>query len=254
MAGGKAANLERLREWTRVPRFIVVTRAEVKKFAIDGVIEKLEIAGVGPPFAVRSSANLEDSENASFAGQFDTVLSVKPDGLEAALSTVLDSAENLRVKEYLAAKMLDEPVEIDVIVQRMVDAVSAGVALYHTEVGTEFESRVLVEAIHGLGDRLVDGSEEPTRWAVRPNDEVLEVVSRGRQMFAHFLTPGKVLLSADLRGRPPLSPVHVREISRMTIQLRKNFGWRGIDLEFAVSDGIVWCLQARPLLVPLRRL
>jgi phosphoenolpyruvate synthase/pyruvate phosphate dikinase len=56
-------------------------------------------------FAVRSSALSEDSAQASFAGEFETVLDVHTDGMiRAAIQTVRQSRSTERVRVYSEAK------------------------------------------------------------------------------------------------------------------------------------------------------
>ena len=59
---------------------------------------------LGPgPWAVRSSSTAEDTEQASFAGQFETVLGVEADGLADAVLRVWRSGHQ-RVKAYAGGR------------------------------------------------------------------------------------------------------------------------------------------------------
>jgi rifampicin phosphotransferase len=107
LAGNKAATLSVLRRaGFEVPPGLVVSAD-----ALDGAGDDLPPAvgaGLGDvedllgpgPWAVRSSSTAEDSEQASFAGQFETVLGVEADGLADAVRRVWRSAFSERVTVY----------------------------------------------------------------------------------------------------------------------------------------------------------
>jgi phosphohistidine swiveling domain-containing protein len=118
--------------------------------------------------AVRSSATEEDGEHHSFAGQFDTVLNVKPDEVEAAIAKVRSSATSPRVQAYRNSK---ESVPIAVIVQAMIPATHAGV-MFTTDPDDVTESHLVIEASAGLGERVVSGSVTPDRYTLKKNEPV----------------------------------------------------------------------------------
>src|SRR6266852_743951 len=98
--GSKAANLgDLLRAGFPVPDGVVVLG--------DGdpdPSEILQLLGDGP-FAVRSSAVAEDLADASFAGQYETVLNVHgPEALREALRHVRASAASARAQQYAALR------------------------------------------------------------------------------------------------------------------------------------------------------
>ena len=82
-AGNKAARLaELLREGFNVPRFFVIATQHRYEESLPGRIEDgiRAVCPGGDSFAVRSSSPEEDGSEASFAGQFETVLNVAPAG------------------------------------------------------------------------------------------------------------------------------------------------------------------------------
>ncbi|RMS06720.1 PEP/pyruvate-binding domain-containing protein [Pseudomonas syringae] len=107
--------------------------------------------------AVRSSANIEDGGQHSFAGIFVTHLSVQ--GLSAVKAAVLDvwrsGVSRQAILERLRASMLETPVEMTVIIQRMVKARLAGVAFSHDPLTGE--AVALIETVASLGEAMVSG-------------------------------------------------------------------------------------------------
>jgi phosphoenolpyruvate synthase/pyruvate phosphate dikinase len=175
--GVKAANLARLVARSfRVPEGFVVTAAACDQIhsgigiptelwcEIRSHLDKLGEC----PLAVRSSGLAEDLPDASYAGQYESVLGVVGDDAVAeAIARCITSASSARVRTYLGAGV---PARMAVIVQKMVPADAAGVAFTANPVTGDRE--VLVSAVKGLGDRRVGGEATP--------DEVRPRTSSGR--------------------------------------------------------------------------
>lgn len=118
-------------------------------------------------YAVRSSANLEDSANFSFAGQFSSILQVQGlDNLLAATQEVWDSARNPALQSYLtgSGRTVDE-IKMAVILQEMVEPVVSGVAFSKNPMTGLDE--IIVEAVCGLGEGLMQDGVTPDRWVYK---------------------------------------------------------------------------------------
>jgi len=115
-------------------------------------------------YAVRSSANLEDEQDLSFAGQFKSVLDVE--GVEEILQAirhVWDATQSPSIQAYLEQKGSgSQDLKMAVIIQEMVSAKVSGVAFSKNPITGLDE--VLVEAIRGTGEALVQDGVTPQRW------------------------------------------------------------------------------------------
>src|SRR5712691_2393794 len=81
------------------------------------------------PLAVRSSGVSEDLPDASFAGQYETVLDVRgAEALMTAVRQVFASAFSHRVTAYRATQAPQATVRMAILVQCMIAADAAGVA------------------------------------------------------------------------------------------------------------------------------
>ncbi|NNC74778.1 MAG: hypothetical protein HKN93_04625, partial [Acidimicrobiia bacterium] len=151
-------------------------------------------------FAVRSSANVEDSAAASYAGQFETRLDVPQTDLADAVAAVRASATGERATEYRRRLGAEDPVEMAVLIQEMVHPVASGVAFSRNPMTGLNE--VVVEAVEGRGDRLVDDGVTPDRWTHRwgswieqPESGVIDdatasrIVATTRQIAADYGRP-----------------------------------------------------------------
>ncbi len=171
-------------------------------------------------YAVRSSADVEDRLESSYAGQFATLLDVRGvEGILSAITAVWDSAASESVSAY--ARNLghaDDPVRMGVIIQRMVPPKFSGVAFSRNPMTGLNE--IVVEAVEGRGDALLQQGKTPVRW-----------VSKWGGWIA----------------RPDVSAIPenvIREVVDGTRGIEKRFG-KPVDLEW-VHDGVhLFWLQMR---------
>jgi phosphohistidine swiveling domain-containing protein len=193
--------------------------------ALAGEVARLQRAG-HRRFAVRSSAMAEDSANASFAGQFESVLDVTAEGVASAVSEVRRSRAGSRAQAYSAATAgvaVPEPdaaPELAVVVQAMVSADQAGV-LFTVHPLTADLSTMLGNVVEGSGEALVSGA-------------------RSAQEFTLSRPDGGYVGPAALR--PFAARLHTE-----AHQAESAFDGTPLDIEWAVAAGKVWLLQARPI-------
>ncbi len=118
-------------------------------------------------YAVRSSANLEDGVVRSFAGQFSTFLDRKGvDSILSAMQAVWASA-NCQSAGLYQEKMAGDRqvVRMGVVIQEMVPPVVSGVAFSRNPITGL--SEVVIEAVKGSGEQLVQDGLTPYRWIQR---------------------------------------------------------------------------------------
>jgi phosphohistidine swiveling domain-containing protein len=190
-AGNKALNLQRLSQLGLiVPKTFVIPWKAYQRYLEDDVslVDELKQAlnrclEPEKAYAVRSSANIEDSLDFSFAGQFKSVLNQR--GVESVLQAIWSvwaTARSERVISYLEQHGIDNrDLFMGVIVQEMVPSVYAGVALSRNPVTSADE--VIVEAVQGYGESLVQSGVTPLRWInkwdnwlVKPCEEAMPLV------------------------------------------------------------------------------
>ena len=121
----------------------------------------------GADVAVRSSATVEDSADASFAGLQDTYLGIR--GGPAVVEHVARCWASLFNDESLTYRRrlgIDEAsVAMAVVVQSMVAPRAAGVMFTRSPV-TGDRSVVAIEGTWGLGSALVSGDVTPDSWVI----------------------------------------------------------------------------------------
>lgn len=177
---------------------------------------------VGPgPFAVRSSGVAEDLDDASFAGQYETLLDVAAPSVADAARRCVASADAAHVEVYAGAA--NTPATgMAVLVQRMVPADAAGVAFSADPISGD-RSVVVINAVRGLGDRLVAGEVHGDLWRVGPEGAAV--------------------------GQQPHGAIDPQTAEAVATIARRIESLRGApqDIEWARADGKLFVLQARSI-------
>ncbi len=240
--------------------------------------------GGGPPdVAVRSSATVEDSAEASFAGLQDTYLGVS--GADAVLDHVRRCWASLYNDESVAYRrrlgLPEAGVAMAVVVQHMVAPRAAGVMFTRSPV-TGDRSVVAIEGTWGLGSALVSGDVTPDSWVIsKVTGEVtgrrVSAKVKIHQYLQHGSAPSpaappgslvgpageaasaysggaRVIVTdtpAELREAPCLSDDEIRALAAVARRVEAHYG-APQDIEWALLDGEqapdarVVLLQSRP--------
>jgi pyruvate,water dikinase len=224
--GGKAEGLARLLGYGfDVPSAFVILGASSGHLPEDLDDQYLRI-GAGK-VAVRSSAIGEDSGDASFAGQYETVLNVEgAEALRAAVEECLRSLENARARAYRDEKADQAEVQMNIVVQQMVNARAAGVLFTVNPVDAR-RDRVVIDAVEGLGEALVSGQLTPDHWLLARDGSVVR---------------------SELHGEAPvLSDAELTLLLDGALRAEARYG-APLDMEWAIDQSrrVRW-LQARPI-------
>ncbi|WP_236977374.1 PEP/pyruvate-binding domain-containing protein [Mycobacterium kiyosense] len=210
-----------------------------------------ERLGTGP-VAVRSSAIAEDREDASFAGQQETELWVV--GCAAVERSIIRCWASLFTPQAIGYRarvgVAPEDVAIAVVVQRMVPAAAAGVAMTLEPV-TGDRSQIYLESALGLGEGVVKGDVETDRfWIDKATGEIsrceIAAQSRAHRFDRLTSTVRLVELAPDEGSAPSISDEVARRIAQLGLRIEKAAG-RPMDIEWAVDAyGEVHLVQGRP--------
>ncbi|MFA4873543.1 MAG: phosphoenolpyruvate synthase [Patescibacteria group bacterium] len=215
--------------------------------------------------AVRSSATAEDLPDASFAGQQETYLNVVGEAAlldavrKAYASLFTNRAISYRVDKGFAKK----DVALSVGVQAMVrsDRGASGV-LFTIDTESGFRDNVIINAIWGLGENIVQGAANPDEFVVfKPTlrTGARAIISKklgAKQWRMVYGQKGtrNIKVSEKDRMRYCLSDKDVLTLARWGMIIEEHYG-KPMDIEWA-KDGItgeLYVVQARPETVMARR-
>ena len=169
-------------------------------------------------YAVRSSAINEDGQNASFAGQYETITDVDIKDIPAAVKKVVSSKDEKRVQGYTES-FGEEDLGIAVVIQKFVLPTFAGV-IFTSDAISGRDDKMVGNYVKGEGEKLVSGAE---------NAEVFSIDS----------------IKYSYSGNSEFSR-YAKKLRKASTKIR-NYYKMPMDIEWAVSCGDVYILQSRPI-------
>ena len=200
--------------------------------------------------AVRSSATAEDLPTASFAGQQDTYLNVRGEtALLAAVKNCWASLWTARAISYRRRQEIDPAtVSLAVVVQLLVPASAAGVLFTANPVNGQTDE-VLINATWGLGEAIVSGQVTPDTVVVAKENGAIRARQTARKAVMTVLTEQgteEQAIPAAHQADPVLDDATAQELARLGERIEAHYG-QPMDIEWALVDGDIAILQARPI-------
>ncbi len=242
--GQKAATLSQLKRWGySVPTGWVLPPGDDP----EPLIQYLPVSD-SQPLAVRSSAVGEDSEQASAAGQYQSVLNVtsRP-ALKDAITQVLASYHDPAAVQYrrdLAKRTgINLPNQsMAVLIQKQVRGVFSGVAFSRDPISQQGDA-VVIEGLPGDATRVVSGKVTPDHYRVYIQKSEEQAISEENSS----PTPDSRLPTPLIEGSGDLPPALVQEVALLARQLENRYHGIPQDIEWTYDGQQLWLLQARPI-------
>lgn len=256
IVGGKGASLgEMTNAGIPVPPGFVVIAEAYNKFLKhlpneieEEILRAFDVLGADR-VAVRSSAIAEDSTTTSWAGQLESYLNVTRDDLISAIKKCWDSIKSERAISYASQNNVpEENLAVAVVVQKMVESESAGVAFSVNPV-TCNPNEIMIEGSWGLGEMVVQGQITPDNFIVDKNN--LEIKNRNIAEKEKMLTfkdeeNQEVSVSEEKRGQPVLFDEQIKELATLAVKIENHYG-KPQDIEWAMELGKIYIVQSRPI-------
>lgn len=200
--------------------------------------------------AVRSSATAEDLPTASFAGQQETFLNVKGEAnviqkIKEAWASLFDA----RAIFYRHQQKFDHfKIGIAIPVQKMVASEQSGV-MFTLDPVTNDKTKVVVEAILGLGEYIVQGKVTPDHYEINKSD--MEIISKTlsyqTDMYVKVGTKNvdKKLSKKD-GSKQKISDEQIKKLAELGKKLEKHYYFPQ-DIEWAIEKKQIYIVQTRPV-------
>ncbi len=205
-------------------------------------------------WAVRSSSTAEDLDEASFAGLYRTEIGVPTAGLEDAIRRVFASSFEQRVLSYRPWNGCGpEAPQMAVIVQEMIPAEVSGIVFSANPLNNSHEE-VVINAGWGLGESIVSGQTSPDELVLAKSGTAVLTRKTGAKETALFLDPdGEVREYHGYRSGEFCLEIDDAGLLRDLVCRVEELYGGPVDVEWALQDGEILLLQARPIttLVPL---
>lgn len=200
--------------------------------------------------AVRSSATAEDLPDASFAGQQETYLNISGEAtLIEHIRMAWASLFTPRATFYRAEKGFDHfKIGIAVPVQKMIQSQVSGVMFTINPVNND-KSVIVIEAIYGLGELIVQGAVTPDHYEV----EKLDLKIKSKQISSQIIQLVKAgsinkqkKISASMQKRQKLNDDKILELAKIGKDLHQHYFYPQ-DIEWALEKDKLYILQTRPV-------
>jgi len=231
----------------------LISRSPIPKSLVGKIFkayESLEGGLKNPLVAVRSSATAEDLPDASFAGQQETFLNVKGEAVLA--ERIRDAWSSLftpRAIFYRQEKGFDHfKVAIAIPVQKMIQSDVSGV-MFTINPADNDKKTILIEAIYGLGELIVQGSITPDKYEI--DKQTLEIKTKKIEKQEVYLTKAgtenrqrKVRRAKQKKQK--LSDKQIVELASLGKKLHQHYFFPQ-DIEWAVEKEKIYILQTRPV-------
>ena len=179
------------------------------------------------PLVVRSSAIGEDSETASAAGQYATVLNVTSRAALREAILTCQTSYNLPAAVQYRQDREQEEIAMAVLIQQQIRGIFSGVAFSRDPVNS-LNPAVIIEALAGEASRVVGGRVTPERFEIVPLS-----VTNGDN-------PPVVALIDD-------SQFQIQEVALLAREIEGRYHGVPQDIEWTYDGQQLWLLQARPV-------
>lgn len=202
------------------------------------------------PVAVRSSATAEDLPDASFAGQQESYLNVIGDAnLLLKVKACWQSLFGARAIFYREQKKFDHfKVGIAVPVQQQIQSQISGV-MFTTDPISQNRDRIVIEAIYGLGDYIVQGVVTPDHYEVsRTSGKIIAKTVTPQHIMEVRKPQGvkEVKVPSRIRDKSKLTEKQILELADIGKKIHRHYFFPQ-DIEWAYEKGKFYIVQSRPI-------
>ncbi len=208
-------------------------------------------------YAVRSSANYEDSNNFSFAGQAQSFLNIKSI-TEIILSIKMCWASLFSPQILLYLIQLNKRgfnitplnLEMAIIVQRMLKPQVSGV-LFTANVINNNIDQMMINSTWGLGETITNNTIIPDLIVVKKdNFDIIKMIigKKEKTSVANPKGDSTILIDTERKFREmcSLNSSQLLQIHNLGLKLEALFNYPQ-DIEWAIENNTLYTLQSRPI-------
>jgi phosphoenolpyruvate synthase/pyruvate phosphate dikinase/glycerol-3-phosphate acyltransferase PlsY len=234
--GGKAATLAQLRGWGYpVPQGYVLPAGDDPKPLIE-----ITEPSAAQPVVVRSSALDEDTELASAAGLYTSIVNVtSQEALEVAIHRCFASYNNPGAVKYRRDRQTPDQ-GLAVLVQTQVQGVFSGVAFSRDPIARCGDA-VVIEALPGAASQVVSGQRTPESYQVWVGPTDIGPLEGE----AAWQLPDALALTVEGEGEVPARLI--QQVAYLARHLEERYHGIPQDIEWSYDGDTLWLLQSRPI-------
>ena len=228
----------------------LIKRAKIPADLAKNIAQAYKKIGKNEYVAIRSSATAEDLPDASFAGQQATFLNIKGEK-DVIKYTQLAWASLFEARAifYRENKGFDHfKVGIAVPIQKMVQSDVSGIMFSINPVNNDSDT-VIVEAVWGLGETIVQGMVTPDHYVVKKKKWEISKVQKVKQTKEMVRKLGKTRVfpvPITRQNKRKLSDDQIVALAKLAVKLQEHYNVPQ-DIEWAVENGHIYIVQTRPI-------
>lgn len=225
--------------------------AEFNPVLREKVLAKVKREYDGKGLFVRSSSNSEDLANFSGAGLYTTVPNVRGDQeLIDAIRKVWASLWNFEAYEARERAGVDHSkIFMAVLLQEGINSESSGVMISTDPFDSDNKDAIYISAKRGLGIKVVEGQRIAEQIIFRPRTNAVQVLTRSAEdSLLTFDEKGGVKEVPITGDRVVLTDEVIRRLVKAAVGIRRVFGNREQDIEWAYMKGQIYIVQSRPFI------
>lgn len=200
--------------------------------------------------AVRSSATVEDSATAAWAGQLESFLNTTKNSLLENVKKCWASLFTSRAIYYrLERGLLDVPISVAIVVQKMIASEKSG-TVFSVHPITGDTNQLIIEAGFGLGEAIVSGQITPDSYVVQKDSLIVVNITVNTQ--TKVLHRGKhggnewQSLPEEIGEQQTLNESEMLTLANTVCRIERQYGCP-CDIEWASEEETIYILQARPI-------
>src|ERR1041385_1826822 len=215
------------------------------------VLEKVAHEYAGKGLFVRSSSNSEDLPNFSGAGLYTTVPNVRGEQqLIDAIRKVWASLWNFEAYEARERASVDHSkIFMAVLLQEGINSESSGVMISTDPFDNENKGAIYISAKRGLGIKVVEGQRIAEQVIFRPRTNAIKVLTRSAEDSLLTFDENGGVKEVPIEGdRVVLTDDVIRRLVRAAREIKRVFGSRDQDIEWAYMKGQIYIVQSRPFI------
>lgn len=211
---------------------------------------------INKPLAIRSSASLEDSDIASFAGIHHSYLNVN--GIENVMVNIKKIYASLwtekAVSYRLKMNLNKEEIKQAVVIMELIAAKSSGVA-FSCDPLSGRQDTILINANFGLGESLVSGNVEPDEYRLSTKNIVPKIasISLGEKKTVTVLLQDNGIKhlnnQPDGQNKKVLEDLEIEQLGLLVQRIYDAVGEgeKHQDIEWVFNGNEFFIVQTRPV-------
>jgi hypothetical protein len=235
---------------------LVQLRQKIESAEFDPKLRQMVLQKVAREYAdkglfVRSSSNSEDLPNFSGAGLYTTVPNVRGEQqLIDAIRKVWASLWNFEAYEARERANVDHSkIFMAVLLQEGINSESSGVMISTDPFDNDNKGVIYISAKRGLGIKVVEGQRIAEQILFRPRTNAVQVLTRSAEDSLLTFDENGGVKEVPIEGdRVVLTDDVIRRLVRAATAIKRVFGERDQDIEWAYMKGQIYIVQSRPFI------